>query len=145
VSEDKLDQIVKLEEVQDIIEYKNRIPPNIVQKICDIGETSMGGVEFKLIMNDNKEILYNIPLGPGIADYLNLPKGYSTIDIIGVKPAPREFVSSRSDLVLNYNDLNWCAIDDDLILKVIDKSAYERSDQKGAIAALKRRLKREKA
>jgi len=120
VPEDRRDQILIPEEIKAIIEDEDRIPPDIVQKICRIGETSMGGVEFKLIMNDNKEVLCNIPLGPGFADFLSLPQRYLMEDIKDVKAAARQFIQPGTSLSPRYKDLNWCAIDDALMEKVLN-------------------------
>ena len=119
---DELNQIIKMDRIKDIIEEKNRIPPNIVQKICAFGETIIGGVEFKLVMSDGNEFFYDISLGPGIADFLNLPKGYSIKDIKDVKEAARQSIQPDENFTPKHSDISICEIDDTLMDQILNDS-----------------------
>ena len=54
---DKKRKMIDLSKVTDVFPSKYQLPPQFADKLYEVGETRMGGSDFKLVMRDGKGVL----------------------------------------------------------------------------------------
>ncbi len=97
---------VLIEDVTEIKESPNRLPPDLANKIYDSGESGMGYCLYKLVLDSGKTI--DICVGNAV-DFVPLPNGLTTKNVKDVLPHQ----ASRKNFV-NRPEYYWCLFKGDI-------------------------------
>ena len=78
-------KMIDIEYVRDVRPSRLQLPPKFADRLYVVGETRMGGVDFKLKMKDGKDFYY---ITGNLVDFIDYPEGYSGSDIAEVQTFP---------------------------------------------------------
>jgi hypothetical protein len=94
---------ILINDVAKVEESPNRLPAQLATKLYKAGESGMGYTIFTMILKDGNQI----PIVTGNAvDFINLPNGYNTKDIVDVLPH-----EGRNNNPQNGPEYIWCLYD----------------------------------
>lgn len=98
--EDASKQYVLIEDVKEIYDSPNRIPPAMAEKLYDAGETITGFSLFTVFFENNTSLEV---LAGTVVDFIPMPEGLSTQNIIDILPHK----GKRTDYVIAPT-YHWC-------------------------------------
>ena len=100
-SDDSAKQEIKIGEVASILACPSRLPHKFADQLYRAGESGMGYVVFELRYTDGSKSAH---LAGNAVDFVQLPEGKQTKDIVGVTP----HAGRNSKSPLNAPDYAWC-------------------------------------
>lgn len=100
--------ILFADQVSEFRESPYRIPASLAKKAYDFGESGMGYIMFTLVLADGRRLPY--ARGSGIIDFVNLPEGVTSDDLVDLVPdeGRSEINRRRGDPGVTGSDYYWC-------------------------------------